>query len=121
MSLPESGLKPIKTWADARLALHSVTLAVVPLLVVLFGVNGSAVLGWVALVFAAVDAITSFTNTYDGVRKFIYVVGGIAQSALLAVGVAADNELSLKVGAVITFATALVAVFYTPNSVVVVE
>lgn len=120
MSLPESGFRPLKTAADYRLALHTLTAAAVPILV-LFGVNEATYLGWVALGFSAFDALVAFSNTYDGLRKFIYSAGGIAQSALLAIGVASDAPVLLGIGAAVTFLTAVVAVFYTPNSAVTSE
>lgn len=113
-----SGFLPIKTLADFRLVFHAFVLAAVPLLVTLFGVGQSSVAGWAAVALAAADAILSFTNTADGIRELIYAIGGVAQTVLLAVGNWNASDVISKVGAVVTFLVALVAVFYTPNSVV---
>lgn len=118
MSQVESGFRPLKTKEDLRLAFHALVLALVPVLVALFGVTENSVVIWSVPILAAVDAVLSFANSSDGVRKVIYAVGGLAQTVLLVLGHMAESDVTLKVGALVTFLTALVAVFYTPNSVV---
>lgn len=118
MSLVESGFKPLKTKEDFRLAFHALVLALIPVLVVLFGVTENDIVIWSVPILAAVDALLSFVNTQDGIRKVVYAVGGLAQTVLLVVGHMNESDVTLKVGALVTFLTALVAVFYTPNSVV---
>lgn len=117
-TIVESGFRPLKTKEDWRLFFHAAVAALVPLLVVLWGVSEQGVLGYTAAGLAAADAVLSFTNTSDGVRRVIYAIGGVAQTVLLAVGNWAESDVTLKVGAVVTFLTALVAIFYTPNSAV---
>lgn len=114
----ESGFRPLKTKEDYRLAFHALVLAVVPVLVALFGITENALVIWTVPILAAVDAILSFANSSDGVRKVIYAFGGLAQTILLVVGHMAESDATLKVGALVTFLVAAVAVFYTPNSVV---
>lgn len=118
MPLVESGFRPLKTKEDFRLAFHALVLALVPVLVVLFGVTENSIAIWTVPVLAAVDALLSFVNSQDGIRKVIYAVGGLAQTVLLVWGHVSESDATLRVGALVTFLVALVAVFYTPNSVV---
>lgn len=119
MAEVSGGFKPLKTKEDYRLALHALVAAGVPVLVLLGLGTGQSWVTWTAVGFAAIDPLFSFSNTYDGLRKVIYGLGGLAQVVLLGVGQWSESDVALKVGALVTFLTAVIAIFYTPNSAVV--
>ena len=102
----DSGVSPIRSKADLRDFVHRAVATIVTILgtyqVAWADANGSVVTAWIPAVLGVVDAALSYGNATDIRRKVIYAVAGIAQLALVAVGVATQEQALLIIG----FATA---------------
>jgi hypothetical protein len=114
---PTAGVSVLNTKPDIRQWIHNVTMAAVPVLVLLGHWSETNVLYWVGLALGVVDAILiAMPNTQDKVRKIIYAVAGLTQAVLFSVGILTQVEAATIVGAVVTFLTSSLATFYTPTS-----
>jgi hypothetical protein len=115
--VPLAGLSaPSNTKHDWGQLLHSVTLALVPVLAILGVATNEQLTGWLALGFAVIDPLFSAISTPDKLRAVTYGLGGIAQTALITFGILDDQEAVTVVGSVVTALMATLATFYTPTS-----
>jgi hypothetical protein len=113
--LPDPGIRPLKTKADWRDFFHRLA-PMATLVLVLVGLNQNAVALWVGVGLAAVDALLSFVNTYDGARRLVYGLGGVVQTVLLTVTALGDQLVTAIIGLVVFVLTSYLASKYAPDS-----
>lgn len=112
----EPGFKPIKTKEDVRLAVHSVILAVAPVLI-LIGVDQLQWEFWTGVALGILDALLAFVLSPDGVRKFLYAASGIITGVMAWLHWGDPEFVTALIAAISTAFGSLVAAFYTPSSV----
>lgn len=113
--IPDAGVRPLKTAADWRDFFHRLA-PMATLVLVLVGLNQNVVALWVGVGLAALDAILSFTNSEDGVRRLVYGLGGVTQTVLLAVTALGEQLVTAIIGLVVFVLTSYVASKYAPPS-----
>lgn len=105
-----------------RALLHQVTAPVVTAMAALQVAGGDSykISVYVALFFAFIDPLLSFTNTADTVRRILYGVLGLLQTAGVVAILFVGHETAIPViTAVVTIISASLARFYTPTSTIV--
>lgn len=110
-----SKLKNRDNW---RAILHQMTPVVVTVLTTLSITTADQAALWVALAFAFIDPLLSYSRATDKARKIVYAVGGLLQSGglLAAVTSVAPGPAVPIISAVLTIATSMLSRMYTPTS-----
>lgn len=117
-SFPAPGVWPLKAKSDWRDFIHNVV-AWVALIVGSYVVgfeNSPLMVLWIPAVLGVLDAIFAYVNSVDGQRRVAYAVGGVAQLALMAVGVATEQQAVMIVSLAVTVVTSFLASKFTPTS-----
>lgn len=91
----------IRTWADARSLLYTLTTPLIGWLVYLGVVGGSAAALWGALAAAVLSPALATANTVNGFRQWFYPVMGAGTAVLVGLGIFTDNQIT-PVVAIIT-------------------
>jgi hypothetical protein len=113
--LPAANLKNLDNW---RALLHQITPVVVTVLTALGVTTQDQAALWVALVFAFLDPLLSYSNTTDKFRQIVYGVSGVLQSGgLLTTILMPHAPTAVPVAsALLTILSSTLSRFYTPTS-----
>ena len=108
-------LKNLDNW---RALVHQITPVVVTVLTALSITTTDKAAVWVALFFAFIDPLLSYSRTTDKARQVIYGVLGLAQSGglLTAALMVTPPAVVPIVSAGVTILTSFLSRFYTPTS-----
>lgn len=106
----------IRTWADVRSLLYTLTTPVIGYLVYLGVFTDSTAALWAALAAAALSPALATANTVNGFRMWFYPVMGAASAVLVGIGIFTDNQVTPVIAIITALIGAAVAGANTPTS-----
>ena len=114
----------LKSWANWRAFLHSITPVIVTSLVTFGIVTDTQAALWIPLVFAIADPLLSALNSTDKLRQIVYGIAGLLQvggiSVGLVTGLAGGNGMvGAGIGAGVTILSSFLSRFFTPTSTLI--
>lgn len=114
---PTAGVMPgqnLKSWANWRLLLHSLAPVIVAAAAILHISTQDRVSVWIALAFAVIDPLFSFTNSTDTARRISYGIMGLMQtSGFVATLLVGREDWIPLVSTGVMFLNSTLATFYT--------
>lgn len=104
----------VRSWADVRSLLYTLTTPVIAWLVYLGVADNVTGALWGALAAAVLSPALATVNTANGFRRWFYPVLGAATAVLVGLGIFTDNQVTPVVAIITALVGAAVAGSNTP-------
>lgn len=113
--IPDDGVDvPLSTGADWRDLLHKLALVLVPLFIAKGYLTDDQVSMYLPLIFTVIDPLFAWSNAVDNVRKYMYAIGGVVATLLVAWG-AWDEQFTVSI---IGMAISILVSFYASRNTI---
>lgn len=116
--IPDDGVSVLdpSSGADWRDLLHKLALVLVPLFIAKGYMTNDQVSMYLPLIFTVIDPLFSWSNAQDKVRKYIYGIGGVVATVLVAVGGWSEEFTVSIIGMAVSIVVSFIAARNTVTS-----